>query len=434
MRSFIDKLYFVTLRQIPSDTNSAHFFCIDNSLVYEPFFADFGPLNLGRLYRYCTTLESKLNSSQYAGKRIYHYTSPGQHKRANAAYLISAHAVLYRGKTPEEAYRPFLSIYPPFLPYRDASTGLSTFNLTILDCLRGLAKAASLGWVDMKTFDVNAYEFYEQVQNGDSNWIIPGKFLAFSGPCAIPEEFNGIRTLTPTDYVPLFKKWGINAVVRFNKKVYDRRNFTDSGIKHYDMYFLDGSTPSDQIIRRFLEVAESEPCLAVHCKAGLGRTGTLIGLYIMKHFRFTAAEVIAYMRICRPGSVIGPQQHFLQELQARMWKLGEQAEYGSSTATATASGVGGRSGPAGPPSPTRGGGVSGLASSMSSLSMSGGHRASPSSSNLSSPSRSPGADGYGRSPVFSPTAATGGSPTKPRLAQARAGAPKLSSPYSPSRY
>ena len=47
--------------------------------------------------------------------------------------------------------------------------------------------------------------------------------------------------------------------------------------------------------------------------AGLGRTGTLIACYIMKHYKFTAAEAIAWIRICRPGSVIGPQQEFLVE-------------------------------------------------------------------------------------------------------------------------
>lgn len=64
---------------------------------------------------------------------------------------------------------------------------------------------------------------------------------------------------------------------------------------------------------------------AVHCKAGLGRTGTCIGAYLMKHYRFTASEVIAWMRICRPGCVIGPQQHFLKQIEARMWQEGEAA-------------------------------------------------------------------------------------------------------------
>jgi cell division cycle 14 len=32
----------------------------------------------------------------------------------------------------------------------------------------------------------------------------------------------------------------------------------------------------------------------------------------MKHYKVTAAEIIGWMRICRPGSVIGPQQHYMQ--------------------------------------------------------------------------------------------------------------------------
>ena len=44
----------------------------------------------------------------------------------------------------------------------------------------------------------------------------------------------------------------------------------------------------------------------MHCKAGLGRTGTLIGIYAMKHYRFPATDFIGWIRICRPGSILGP--------------------------------------------------------------------------------------------------------------------------------
>lgn len=72
-----------------------------------------------------------------------------------------------------------------------------------------------------------------------------------------------------------------------------------------------------------LATAQEPGGLAIHCKAGLGRTGTLIGLYIMKHWSFSAAETIGWLRICRPGSVIGPQQNFLHDMEKRMWKEGE---------------------------------------------------------------------------------------------------------------
>lgn len=43
----------------------------------------------------------------------------------------------------------------------------------------------------------------------------------------------------------------------------------------------------------------------------------------MKHYRFTAEECIGWLRIARPGSVIGPQQHFIKEMQSKMWKDGD---------------------------------------------------------------------------------------------------------------
>jgi cell division cycle 14 len=99
-------------------------------------------------------------------------------------------------------------------------------------------------------------------------------------------------------------------------------DFLSIGIKHSALYYLDGSNPPEKILQQFLRICESAPgAIAVHCKAGLGRTGTCIGAYIMKHYGLTAAETIGWMRICRPGSVIGPQQHYLEEIQSKMWRV-----------------------------------------------------------------------------------------------------------------
>jgi len=65
------------------------------------------------------------------------------------------------------------------------------------------------------------------------------------------------------------------------------------------------------------EVQDLAPLLT-----GLGRTGTLIAAYIMKHFGFTANEAMGWVRICRPGSIIGPQQQFLADQEQRMHRLG----------------------------------------------------------------------------------------------------------------
>lgn len=326
-----DLLYFISFNSTDpaKRTATAHFFSIDSILLYEPFYGDFGPLNLGCLYRFCETLNAKLKTARERGKVVYYYCGSRLQFRSNAAVLMGGYEVLYMNRTPDEAYEP-LKLYEPYMPFRDAAVGLSTFHLTPLHCISAIDMARRNNLFDFNsTFNVEEYEYFECVENGDLSILVHDKFLAFAGPHATRRSPDGYPTFTPEDYVPIFKKYNISHVVRLNRKLYNRQRFTEHGFKHVDMYFVDGTCPKPEILQNFLDLCDQGGNIAVHCKAGLGRTGTLVGCYIMQEWEMPAAETIGWMRICRPGSVIGPQQHFLFQHEQEMWRRGRAMRGGA---------------------------------------------------------------------------------------------------------
>jgi cell division cycle 14 len=102
--------------------------------------------------------------------------------------LIGAYAIIVLKMTAVEVWEKFEPYRDHFKPFRDAIQGPCAYKMTVLDTLLGLEYAIRLRWYNHTTFDVRSYEFYEKVENGDINWIIPGKMYAFSNPS--DQEFD----------------------------------------------------------------------------------------------------------------------------------------------------------------------------------------------------------------------------------------------------
>ena len=255
---------------IPASTASTFYFSIEDNpqYAYRPFFSDFGPLSIAQIHRFYVTLKNLIETRQ---EHIKFHSTPKPTALPNAVLLTAAFRMIHLGMDPEEALRPFLQILNLLKPFRDATSLPSTFDLTVEHCIYGLHKALELKWYTPDNFDVERWEYLEAVEHGDMNWLIPGKILAFATPYDTP-IVQGWKVSTPQELVPVFRELGITHIIRLCKKFYNENVFVRSGFQHIELYFDDGTCPTPSIIRSFMSVVESDAVIAVHCKAGLGRT------------------------------------------------------------------------------------------------------------------------------------------------------------------
>lgn len=260
--------------------------------------------------------------------------------------------VLIQSWAPHLALAPIAQADPPLMPFRDAGYSQADYGITVQDVVYGVWRAKEQGFCALPQFDLEEYERYERVDQGDFNWLTPD-FLAFASPqhtpvAPIPASSPLYATLPSTvkavdahptlpgpfkNVLKHFYERNIGLVVRLNSELYSPSYFTALGIEHLDMIFDDGTCPPLSTVRKFITIAHEmitvkKRGIAVHCKAGLGRTGCLIGAYLIYRYGFTANEIIAFMRFMRPGMVVGPQQHWLHLNQGtfREWWIEEQAE------------------------------------------------------------------------------------------------------------
>ena len=292
-------------------------------------------MNLQSITRFVEMLSEEL--ATYPLCKVVYCVDDGRRDLANGVFLLGAYMMLRHEMTADQVLSRFQWLQESMVErFRDVTYSAADFGLGLRDCWMGLQRGIALGWVANESqqypgvwgmINIDEYSHLDNPLNADLHVVVPDKFVALRGPTDLGErdysDDKGYRQFSPRHYVDIFQQIGVTTVIRLNAPEYDRADFTSNGIAHHDLFFEDCTSPPPDIVDRFFDLVDrAQGVVAVHCMAGLGRTGTLIALYMMRSCGFAPREAMGWLRIVRPGCVIGEQQHFLCNYPATTTKTG----------------------------------------------------------------------------------------------------------------
>jgi atypical dual specificity phosphatase len=155
---------------------------------------------------------------------------------------------------------------------------------------------------------------------------LPGNFTYINANC-LAGSSTPVWTGDVAGALAAMRAEGIRAIVSLDEDGLSAPLVHEYGMDHLHCPIEDFAAPTLEQMDRcvaFIErhVERNEP-VAVHCRAGIGRTGTVLSCYLVKHENLSAAKAIAEVRRRRPGSIETSAQETLIHAYARRLKKGQ---------------------------------------------------------------------------------------------------------------
>jgi atypical dual specificity phosphatase len=162
------------------------------------------------------------------------------------------------------------------------------------------------------------------MKNADNLWwLLPNQLAGMSMPFVQMKRRMDVGGALQAfdDDLPLLFNAGVRAVVCLLNMPSDQKVYESAGFEFLCLLIVDGSAPTFEQAEKFIEFSRNsiapERAVAVHCHAGLGRTGTMLAAYLIAH-ECSAQGAINNVRAVESGAIeTSVQVEFLNQFESR---------------------------------------------------------------------------------------------------------------------